>query len=645
MAKTDYRPEVDGLRAVAVVSVLLFHADIPPFSGGFVGVDVFFVISGFLITRLIRKDVSSGEFRFGEFYLRRARRLFPALFATLLITFLGAIFLLVPYHLERLSQALISSVAWVSNIFFWSESGYFDADAITKPLLHTWSLSVEEQFYLVWPGMIVLVSTLKGRYWLPMAVTLVSGLSFLLGLHWLQADSSTAFYMAPARVFEFGIGALLVFVADFRWARGWVLEALLIAGVVLISYSVVSFDEHTLFPSFRALLPSAGAALVIYAGRARYAGLLLRNSLAVWIGSISYSLYLVHWPIVVLYRYVAMDFSLYARLMAIVAAFALAFLLHRYVESPLRNPRPGALLSTPSAFLKASATSTILLCALAGLVWKGQGWPWRWDVPESFLEISVHHETKRQETWKYVDDRAGANRNTFDQREATSVRVLVVGDSHSKDFFNAVYLNQSVYPAVDVRRLSLDDNCLYLLVGAEKVPPLDPGREALCISEVGEFRASPLPGDADWILYSTRWELENFIYLGGFVEYVGRQGNAEVAILGRTAEFRDVPKLALGFGRIEGLDAYVAEFRKQDVDLINGELERVSTANHLLFFDKLEFLCNADRSRCDVLDPAENVLFFDYGHWTLEGAEYFGGRMAEIGFLAPMIEGVKELPD
>lgn len=488
------------------------------------------MISGFLITRLIRKDVSSGEFRFGEFYLRRARRLFPALFATLLITFLGASFLLVPYHLERLSQALISSVAWVSNIFFWSESGYFDADAITKPLLHTWSLSVEEQFYLVWPGMIVLVSTLKGGYWLPMAVTLVIGLSFLLGIHWLQADSSMAFYMAPARVFEFGIGALLVFVADFQRMRGWVLEALLIAGPGLIAYSVIRFDEHTLFPSLAALLPSVGAALVIYAGRARHTGFLLRNSLAVWIGSISYSLYLVHWPIVVLYRYVAMGFPLYARFMAIVAAFALAFLLHRYVESPLRKPRSGGPLSTPSGFLKASAASTILLCALAGLVWKGQGWPWRWDVPKSFLEISVHHEKKRLETWKYVDDRAGANRNSFDHRESAAVRVLVVGDSHSKDFFNAVYLNQSVYPEVDVRRLSLDDDCLYLLVGAEKEPALDPEREAVCISEVDAFRASPLPGDADWILYSTRWELENSIYLRGFSEYARRQGNAEVAI-------------------------------------------------------------------------------------------------------------------
>lgn len=289
----DYRPEIDGLRAVAVLPILLFHLDFAPFSGGFVGVDVFFVISGYLITRIVKRDLEAGRFSFRGFYSRRIRRLFPALLATLALT-LGAGYLVqIPASFARLASSTLYATFSLANVQFWWTSSYFDEASGLKPLLHTWSLSVEEQFYLLWPALLWLTIR-RGRRLAPCAIALLSVATLVWAEITLISDASKAFFLMPFRIWEFGLGALLVWLPAGLQTRRAAREAALALGLAAIAWAVFTYDHETAFPGLAAVAPCAGAALCIMAGNPRTLGGLLRNRVAVGIGKLSYSIYLVH---------------------------------------------------------------------------------------------------------------------------------------------------------------------------------------------------------------------------------------------------------------------------------------------------------------------------------------------------------------
>lgn len=390
--KRHYRLDIDGIRAIAVMSVLLFHAGFASFSGGYVGVDVFFVISGFLITRLIKDEIEEGRFSFGEFYARRARRLFPALFVTVAATFLLAVLMFSPEHLRRFAGELIYAVTSLSNFYFWGESGYFDADAHFKPLLHTWSLSVEEQFYLFWPLLLVFLLTRLRGLSAALAILALGGISFALNLLFqgggdvfkgvssalaqaFEDGGASIYFLTPFRIFEFAIGAVLVWLMGFRPMSNWPLELLLFIGLVLAVAPVFLYDETLLFPSYYALAPCLGAALMIYAGEARYLGRVLSNPLSVRIGLISYSLYLVHWPVYVFYRYyVYGELTTVEKYGVLLASFALAFVLYHFVEQRYRRPAPAARVTSQATFGLGCALLAMLLILPAATAWANGGW-------------------------------------------------------------------------------------------------------------------------------------------------------------------------------------------------------------------------------------------------------------------------------
>ena len=215
-----YRPEIDGLRAIAVLGVLLFHAGFPAFSGGYAGVDVFFVISGYLITRTILTGIDAGQFSYVGFFVNRVRRLFPSFLATIGVSFLAGALLFSPPYLKRLGEAAITSVLCISNIYFWSEADYWDIESTFKPLLHTWSLSVEEQFYFVWPPLLILVSRAKCRRIIRIALVAIVGLTSLFFAGALSPDHPRAtFYWMPWRAFEFMIGAAVIWLEIAEYAR------------------------------------------------------------------------------------------------------------------------------------------------------------------------------------------------------------------------------------------------------------------------------------------------------------------------------------------------------------------------------------------------------------------------------------------
>jgi len=308
-----YRPDIDGLRALAVLPVVLFHADIPGFSGGFVGVDIFFVISGFLITSLLLTELQDNTFSLRRFYIRRARRLFPALVAMVAVTLLAGFFLLLPQALSETARAARRIAVFFSNHLFWSQSqDYWLQNTLSgQPLLHTWSLAVEEQFYLLIPGLLLICFWLGKKQGKFFSLVLLSGLlliSLIVSQWLLGKDPSAAFYLLPSRAWELLSGALLVFIVQRKQPiqlHPFILQLVGTLGFALIGYSVFFYSKEIPFPGLAALFPCLGAVLIIYTGsqsQISWVNHLLKKPLLVFIGLISYSLYLWHWPILVLYR-------------------------------------------------------------------------------------------------------------------------------------------------------------------------------------------------------------------------------------------------------------------------------------------------------------------------------------------------------
>jgi peptidoglycan/LPS O-acetylase OafA/YrhL len=344
-----YRADIDGLRAIAVLPVLFFHIQWSLFSGGYVGVDVFFVISGYLVTSIIIKEIRGGHFSIVEFYKRRIRRIFPALVFVCFTTVMIGSVILLPRDFSNFAKSLISVSLFVSNFFFRQQSGYFDNQTEMKPLLHTWSLSVEEQFYIIIPIILLVLSRFRLSVNLWIWILIIG--SFSLSCFWVSKYNNTTFYLLPTRAWELLFGSALALGTFPKTERRSICESAGVIGVGLILYAVLMFESNTLFPGPNALFPCVGAALVIWSGlgeKVTYVGRLLSLKPIVFVGLISYSLYLWHWPIAVYLRYYKIfPLSVFDRGLIIFTSFILAYLTWKYIEQTFR--KPNSLFFTPRA--------------------------------------------------------------------------------------------------------------------------------------------------------------------------------------------------------------------------------------------------------------------------------------------------------
>jgi peptidoglycan/LPS O-acetylase OafA/YrhL len=419
-----YRPEIDGMRAIAVLGVLLFHAGFSAFSGGYAGVDVFFVISGYLITRIILTAIDAGEFSFVGFFVNRVRRLFPALLATVGISVIVGGLLLSPPTMKKLAEAAIVSVLGLSNIYFWSEAGYWDIESAYKPLLHIWSLSLEEQFYLLWPPLLLLASRARNKRIARIVLVAALGLASLVlaGLLSLHHPRATFFWM-PWRVFEFAIGAAVIWLEAAVKPRGRLWPEIMAAGGLgLILMSFVTYGDHTPFPFPGALLPCIGSALLIWAGGSCRTAKLWTSQPMLWTGRISYSLYLVHWPLIVYYSYWRFEpLSEIERAGLVIGSFALALPLHHLVENRFKRSR--APRSSDAVFLPVSAAAALGIVALAFSAKLDDGWPWR--VQHAQLDPVI---LAKLTPW--CRDGAGLC--------GPPAAVAMIGDSHADQYAGAV---------------------------------------------------------------------------------------------------------------------------------------------------------------------------------------------------------------
>lgn len=429
---------------------------------------MFFVISGFLITRNILRDHQTGIFTFRRFYVRRIRRLFPALAVTLLATLVGGFLLLAPEDMARLGLTGLSAVVSLSNILFWREIGYFDAASALKPLLHTWSLAVEEQFYLLWPAVLILtcrVGKARSVLWIVSAI----GVSSFASAEILRTvDPGAVFYLMPFRMFEMCAGAVVA-VLDPDRPRSRLAQLATLTGLGVIAYSVARFDARTTQLHYWVLLPCLGAVLIIYGSRNRWSEILLSNRIATRIGAISYSLYLVHWPIVVFFKYGrTAEIPTALKWLLVAISFAAAAILYRVVELPLRsNGRVYRAPTSTRTALFASAALAMLVLAIGAHAWTTGGWPWR-------LPVQLRNIPNETALWteRNVHARVGScfiyapTAPTFDEtsclaKDPVKPNYLISGDSFGADAY--VFLSKA-YPDVNFLQATAG-NCHPLISG------------------------------------------------------------------------------------------------------------------------------------------------------------------------------------
>jgi peptidoglycan/LPS O-acetylase OafA/YrhL len=421
-----YRPDVDGLRAVAIALVLLYHGGLG-FSGGYIGVDVFFVISGFLITGLILKDQQMGSFRLSDFWARRIRRILPASTVMVVSTFVVGAFLLLPADYLSLGKSTIAQQLMLANVYFRRNTGYFDGAAEVMPLLHTWSLAVEEQFYLVYPFFLALLGRAPKNVRVGVLMCLL-GLSLLVSEWYVRQAPSVAFFYLQSRAWELLLGGLIWSLPAPTFFRPWQASALSWISLGTIGAVGWLYDSATRFPGLLAVPPCAASAVLIYtnSGRLTGVGRLLAAGPAVFLGLISYSLYLWHWPILAFTHYLSeRDPTLVVRIVALMASLGVAYLSWRFVETPFRQMRSGRCRV---AYLAAGASAFAVLM-VGTLILRTDGAPARFSAET--LRIA---ETGQMSSSLLVEPLSFAENGELPTigsvAEAGPPRILFWGDSH-----------------------------------------------------------------------------------------------------------------------------------------------------------------------------------------------------------------------
>jgi len=423
-AHPAYRPDIDGLRALAVLAVVIFHAFPKSLGGGFIGVDIFFVISGFLISHIIFKSLDCGTFRFGDFYARRVRRIFPALLLVLTVTVFFGWYVLLPNEFAQLGKHMIGAGGFISNLFLWQEAGYFDVAAQSKPLLHLWSLGIEEQFYLFWPLLLWAAWKSYHRFlWLTGVIIIAS---FILNVVWIATDPVADFYSPFTRFWELLAGGVLawIFIYHSRYLSRYT-NAKSVLGILCIAVPLIILNKHSAFPGWWTLLPVLGAMLLLAAPQGWINQKILSSPPMAWCGRISYPLYLWHWPLLAFAYIIDPNLSHWGHGVLVAAAVLLAWGTYAWLEKPIRFQLP--MCKTMITSLIAAA---MLLMVLGTAVWCG-AIPPRHDDPQLARVVQAVGD------WEGLDDMFTLVKfegRKFYQQTGTASKTLFIGDSHIEQY-------------------------------------------------------------------------------------------------------------------------------------------------------------------------------------------------------------------
>ncbi len=619
----SFRPDIEGLRALAVILVLAFHTGWNTvFSGGFVGVDVFFVISGFLITRNILSQAVKGEFSFRDFYIRRARRLFPALFFTVAATVAIGICFASPADLQHIGESAIASIFSVSNFYFWSQSGYFDSAAIQKPLLHTWSLAVEEQFYLVWPMVIVLLARYLHNRTHAVALLVALGvLSVWAAEHTLSFDPAGAFYLTPNRIGEFALGAICAWLPAKHRLPSAAREALALLGTGLILYAAFEYTNATRFPGLMALVPAMGAGLLIRFGQSGITQRVLASRPAVGIGRISYSLYLAHWPTYVFFlQWYDGELGTQESIAISAISLLLAMAMYRYIEQPFRIR--GEMVHPPAIpmrrFVKLFASLTAGLVFTSMLIWSGRGWAWRF--PDALSQLSKEAEAQKDARFTPYRERCLAPGSVSCDEPTEDTNVFIIGDSHAQDAFNALVAQYPRYHYV-VHSLPA---CPPLIREHFDLLSAKHPRHDECVTRNEKLLYGDQLAKADLIVINTVFSWYTPTHLAGTIKQIRTKTRTPIVVFGNYLFFwEDVPNIVITHGSAHMDPFYEKKLAKHSL-AFDSELKTLADDLQFTYVSKRQLFCKGNSALDCPLMFGNKLFTYDRHHLSLAAAREMG---------------------
>ena len=629
----SYRPEVDGLRAIAVLAVVAYHFGVAPFSGGFVGVDVFFVISGYLITSIIYRELVTRRFSLLAFYDRRVRRILPALLLVILASLVAGWILLLPVDFLSLGHQAASAAAGISNFYFLHNTGYFDPAIGTLPLLHTWTLGVEEQFYLLWP----LVSLLMWRLSAGSRRVAVAFLAvvIVLSLGWaayvVGINAKVAFYMLPGRAWELALGALVAFAPTLP--RRWLVEGAVAVGLALIAFSAFTLNDDSSFPGLNAVPPCLGAALIVWPSRRKsFAARALGVAPAAFGGRISYSIYLWHWPLLVFFRVYANGAEPTAVEAAVLfaATLGLSVLSWWLVERPFRRLRGkrAVTVGVGVAGMAAVAGLGLLVVAEAGFPSR---LPPEGHIYASYMNGGGADHAKQGIVNCFTSTRQdgdGRWTNPCLQLAADRPNVLVIGDSHSSRFSLALTED---FPDVQFFALR-KSGCRPVLHPSGRAGDPD---IAQCRELMPRAFEDIIPTTHfDAIILDARWSMgpTEVPQLPDTVNYLA-QHTDRVIVFGQTLEYQtDLPAILME-GLLPRREQPIGALMKYNmVKRLDDRMRADLADTPAEYYSVLDAICPGGKPHCMSVTPSGAPFARDYGHLTYEGAKVVLQTLIDQGF-------------
>ena len=639
LSHPKYRPDIDGLRAIAVLSVVAFHAFPSLIQGGFVGVDVFFVISGFLISSIIFGSLEKNSFSFVDFYSRRVNRIFPALLIMLAATWTFGWFSLLADEYMQLGKHIAGGSAFVSNLMLLGEAGYFDNSGETKLLLHLWSLGIEEQFYLVWPLMVW--AAWKARINALILIVLVGGLSFTLNILSVHADPVATFYSPQTRFWELIVGSLLAYMTMHKpqffpnWRRSSGPAFRNIQSLIGLALLVAAFTMTTKsnqFPGWWALLPTIGAALIIAAGPFAWLNkTVLSSRLLVWFGLISFPLYLWHWPLLTFARIINSETpSAPIKLVAVSASVVLAWLTFRFVEKPIRNkfnPRKAV----------AGLSITMVGVGLAGLATlKLDGFPSRFPAEiQSIADFKYEFATDARypECWLGVTDPFDgfAGKCLTNAGNRLGEGVMIWGDSHAARLYPGVAAlvgeknkvlqatRSSCPPILDFAGPVCTESNNYILSSIKKIQP----NTVILFGAWGRYGAdwSNGSGDQAKLLHT--------------IDELSAAGIKNIVVLGPSPEWLDpLPKLVYNGWKsdypLHRIPTRLIKGLNTETKKVDDYFREFIPKSKAVLVPLYDLFCNTEGCVTSVGSDASKLTSWDYGHLTTDSAKFVAGKLLEL---------------
>ena len=643
---TRYFPHIDGLRAFSVIAVVLFHYKVPGFSGGYSGVDIFFVISGFLITGIIHNKLDKNSFSFIDFYKKRFYRIYPALLFVSIITFIAAAILFSPKHLENLSQSMLGALSFVSNIIYWKSIGYFQILDNYDPFVPTWSLSIELQYYLLFPPFYILLTKIfkDKTKWVMLIGTITS---MVLAEIFLRFTNNFVYYNLPFRFFEFGIGSLCYYMLKSPAIGKLNSAAFPLIGTIMITSGFVLLDDQTPFPGIWALLPCVGAALIILSKDNGVTHKIYDNPVSIYIGKISYSLYLIHWPLYVMFAYwYYSEIGILIKLELIFVALILAAITHHFIENSYRHKKLG---------IKRRAilfSSTLLIFIFGYSVILNNGWSWRLsNVQKGLLEhiekedrefkLAFDKKFPMPKEKEFIASKHSGLECSYNNTKNYEILIpclehnltnksdtgfLIIGDSNGANTYRALEL---AYPNQSFAMLQQ--------AGCAATSYLEDGRSgSWCFKDLQKIlQELDKKQIVKAIILSSRWVLEPYKKLNNDINYY----NKNVLIIGPTPMLRHdtfETFFMLGAKNYEDVQNLPLQEPYFYADTLRAE-DFLSHLPNISYVSKAELLC--PKYICPIfIEDGQKPLFLDDQHLSSAGIKYLSNLLKTNDNMKKFIE-------